>query len=120
LLNGEVIRKIYAKDSPSVADLTLDQHLFLTYWAPKDSLGAEGFNAATMPYYCQFDWLEVYSWEESSNTYVLDWRDDFTGANGASVANDNLAVWNNVSGGNNDRTEKVSSNVYIYDNTMTI
>jgi len=92
----------------------------MTYWAPTESLKGEGFNSATMPWYCQFDWLEVYSWEESSNSFVLDWRDDFTGENGASVANENLAVWDNISGGSSDRTDKSSSNVYIYDNTMTI
>jgi len=92
----------------------------MTYWAPTQAPKSDGFNASSMPWYCQFDWLEVYTWEESTNTFVLDWRDDFTGENGASVANDKLAVWDNVPSGSNDRTEKISSAVYIFDNTMTI
>ena len=53
----------------------------MNMWAPDVHAHTEdwsaGRNDSTMPWYAKADWVEYYSWDSESDTFKLEWRDDF-------------------------------------------
>lgn len=66
-----------------------------------------------MPWYLLYDYVEVFDWNEKTNTFELNWRDDF----------DRLDTqrWHVAEGGfEQNSSEFVKENVFTYDGKLVI
>jgi len=117
-VDGKPIRTV---NGGAAADYqTKPQNLFMTYWSPTMSGWGDGFNDSTMPWYLFYDWVEVHTYDTKTKEFSLEWREDFTGEDGAHINTDRFMVRNNYGPSSNRRTKAMSSNVYIYEDVMTI
>ena len=71
----------------------LKQHmpLFLNFWTPDGGAWGGGFNDSNMPWYLDYDWVEVWDHYASTGGFTWNFDDQFTGANGSKP---NPAHWN--------------------------
>ena len=50
-------------------------------WAPRWDAHTEdwskGRDESTMPWLAKMDWVEYYSWDAQTDSFNLEWRDDF-------------------------------------------
>ena len=67
------------------------QSLRMNFWTPTFDSWGHGFNAADMPWYVLYDYVEVYNWDEATNGFKFHWRDDFD--------NFDASRWHKASGG---------------------
>ena len=49
----------------------------MNFWTPTFHSWGKGFDAADMPWYVLYDYVEVYKYNAERNEFDLDWRDDF-------------------------------------------
>ena len=53
----------------------------LNLWAPRydahDEDWSVGRDESTMPWYAKVDYVEYYSWDAATDSFVFEWRDDF-------------------------------------------
>ena len=54
-----------------------EQSLRMNFWTPEFHVWGEGLNAADMPWYLLYDYVEVFTYDEADNEFHLHWRDDF-------------------------------------------
>ena len=74
-VDGELKRT--ATDTPGTRFMNKDQHLMMNFWTPTWSPWNLGMNDWDMPWYVFYDYVEVYSYDESTGEFVFEWRDDF-------------------------------------------
>jgi len=80
----------------------------------------DGFDDSTMPWYLFYDWVEVHTYDTETKEFSLAWREDFTGEDGAHINTDRFNVRDNYGPSSNRRTKAMASNVYIYEDVMTL
>jgi|Transcript_6403 hypothetical protein len=49
----------------------------MNFWTPTFHSWGQGFNAADMPWYVLYDYVEVFTYNEHLNEFEFHWRDDF-------------------------------------------
>ena len=49
----------------------------MNFWTPTWDDWGQGRNDSTMPWYAKYDWVEVYDYNQGSDSFTLRWRDDF-------------------------------------------
>ena len=54
-----------------------EQSLRMNFWTPEFHVWGEGLDAADMPWYLLYDYVEVFTYDEADNEFHLHWRDDF-------------------------------------------
>ena len=77
-MDGNEVRRAGSSD-PGVGYLTKAQNLMMNFWVPTWSPWGDNFDPAGMPWELQYDWVEVYTYDQTSKTFDFQWRDDFTG-----------------------------------------
>lgn len=93
-------------DRDAVKYLHKDQHLRLNFWTPTFHAWGADFNAADMPWYLLFDWIEVYNWNKDTGAFDMAWRDDFNTFD--------QTRWHKVSGGFEGNSSSFSpQNAYV-------
>jgi hypothetical protein len=65
-------------DDPAVEALNKGQSVMMNFWTPTFESWGKGFNAADMPWYVLYDYVETYTWNSHTNGFDFHWRDDFT------------------------------------------
>merc|ERR1711874_45466 len=61
-----------------VDGLDREQNLGMAFLAINSDEAGAGWDDSEMPYYTFFDYVEVYHFDESENSFWLNFRDDFT------------------------------------------
>ena len=49
----------------------------MNFWTPTFESWHAGFEDDGMPWYAEYDWVEVHDYDESSKTFTQRWKDDF-------------------------------------------
>lgn len=98
------------------------QHLFMNYWVPMSGLWGEGLNDSSMPWYVQYDWVEVftYNWNHTKDgtpEFTWDFRDDFNEPDYTPI---NTDIWFTSNGWGYDRCTFIRNHVFIKDNALTL
>jgi imidazoleglycerol phosphate dehydratase HisB len=114
-LNGRYLRGEYS--TPAVNAMKQHMGLFLNFWTPEGSAWGSGLNASSMPWYLDYDWVEVWNYDANTGSDTLYWRDNFTGANGSKPDSDRWQVSN---GWGYPTTTFYPENVYIHSNKLRI
>ena len=67
-----------AEDSEAVKFMHKAQSLRMNFWTPDShSVWGKDLHPVDMPWYLLFDYVEVYRYNERTNQFMFDWRDDF-------------------------------------------
>ena len=64
-------------DDPSVKHMTKGQSVMMNFWTPTFESWGNGFDAADMPWYVRYDYVETYTWNTETKGFDFHWRDDF-------------------------------------------
>ena len=75
-IDNKEVRRI-PMDDPSVKYMNKGQSLMMNFWTPTFDSWGHGFNAADMPWYCIYDYVETYTYNFKTNGYDFHWKDDF-------------------------------------------
>jgi len=75
-IDGTEIRHINNPD-PAVEHMAKEQSLRMNFWTPTFHSWGQGLDAADMPWFLLYDFVEVYKYKPESNEFELHWRDDF-------------------------------------------
>ena len=78
----------------------------MNFWTPTFDSWGHGFDAADMPWYVLYDYVEVYHYDQESNEFKFHWRDDFDTFN--------ASRWHKASGG-----FEANSSIFHPDNAYT-
>ena len=54
-----------------------EQTLIMNFWTPTFWSWHDGFEADGMPWYAEYDWVEVHDYDEKSKTFTQRWKDEF-------------------------------------------
>ena len=72
----EVRHSTHDRDS-AVDHMHKAQSLRMNFWTPTFDSWGHDFNAADMPWYVLYDYVEVYHYNSETNEFEFNWRDDF-------------------------------------------
>ena len=72
-LDGKEIRRISGTED--VHFLNKKCHIMMNYWVTSKGGWGEGFEPTAMPWYAEYDYVEVHKW--NGNGFDFHWRDDF-------------------------------------------
>lgn len=75
-VDDKEVRHVNAGD-PAVDNMRKEQSLRMNFWTPTFHSWGQGLDAADMPWYLLYDYVEVYNYNEDSKKFELNWRDDF-------------------------------------------
>ena len=75
-IDGNEVRHVNAGDA-AVDLMRKEQSLRMNFWTPTFQSWGQGLDAADMPWYVLYDYVEVYKYNEDSKEFELNWRDDF-------------------------------------------
>ena len=53
-----------------------DQHLIMNFWTPTFWWGG-GLNDDSMPWYAEYDWVQVETYDERTKSFNFHWKDEF-------------------------------------------
>lgn len=76
-VDGVEQRRLSADDSAAVQLMHKAQSLRMNFWTPTFHSWGAGFDAADMPWYVLYDYVEVYRYDGDGDSFELAWRDDF-------------------------------------------
>ena len=76
-IDGVERRRMNAHDNEAVNFMHKAQSLRMNFWTPTFHSWGAGFDPADMPWYVLYDYVEVYNYDPYTNSFHLDWRDDF-------------------------------------------
>jgi beta-glucanase (GH16 family) len=75
-VDGHEVRHVNV-DDPAVDYMRKAQSLRMNFWTPTVHSWGQGLDAADMPWYLLYDYVEVFTYNEDSKEFELHWRDDF-------------------------------------------
>ena len=75
-IDGHRVRHSDLSD-PAVGNLDKAQSLRMNFWTPTFHSWGQGLDAADMPWYVLYDYVEVYKWCPEDEDFKFHWRDDF-------------------------------------------
>ena len=76
-IDGHEVRHVRAEDNPAVEHMAKEQSLRMNFWTPTFHSWGQGFDAADMPWFLLYDFVEVHKYHPESDEFELHWRDDF-------------------------------------------
>ena len=57
--------------------MTKGQSVMMNFWTPTFESWGKGFNAADMPWYVLYDYVETFTYNSETKGFDFHWRDDF-------------------------------------------
>ena len=75
-IDNKEVRRVDSRD-PSLQYMNKGQSVMMNFWTPTFESWGKGFNAADMPWYVLYDYIETYTWNNETNGFDFHWRDDF-------------------------------------------
>jgi beta-glucanase (GH16 family) len=75
-IDNKEVRRV-KNDDPSIKYLNKGQSVMMNFWTPTFESWGKGFNAADMPWYVLYDYVETYTWNSETSGFDFHWRDDF-------------------------------------------
>jgi beta-glucanase (GH16 family) len=69
--------EVRSETGSQVESLTNPQSMRFNFWPPTIVAWVGQFDASVLPLYMFVDWFEYHSWDENSQDFSLEWRDDF-------------------------------------------
>ena len=75
-LDNTEVRRVPAKDA-AVKLMNKGQSVMMNFWTPTFDSWGKGFNAADMPWYVMYDYVETYTYNHETESFDFHWRDDF-------------------------------------------
>ena len=85
----------------------------MNFWTPTFPTWSNGLTTKDMPWYLLFDYVEVYNYDEKTNKFDLNWRDDFNEFD--------PKRWHKISGTFDGSTSNFSpANVFTKDGNLVI
>lgn len=78
-IDGWESRRTWANDSEGVRFMNKYQHLMMNFWTPTWSPWGDNLNDGDMPWYVNYDFVEVYDYNKNTREFTLNFRDDFNG-----------------------------------------
>ena len=79
-VDGVQVRKSNSTESAGVRFMDKNQVIMMNFWTPCWSPWGDNLDDSSMPWYVEYDYVETYDYDVSSNTFNLRFRDDFDGA----------------------------------------
>ena len=76
-VDGHEMRHVALGHDPAVDHLQKAQSLRMNFWTPTFHSWGAGFNPVDMPWYVEYDYVEVYTYDIEHNEFMFHWRDDF-------------------------------------------
>ena len=76
-IDNKEVRRVKAGD-PAMKYLNKGQSVMMNFWTPTFESWGKGFNAADMPWYVLYDYVETYTYNSETNGFDFRWRDDFS------------------------------------------
>ena len=76
-VDGAPVRKSYASQSAGVRFLTQYCNLMMNFWTPTWNPWGEDLNLSSLPWYVEYDYVEVWNYNQSTKGFEFAWRDDF-------------------------------------------
>lgn len=77
-MDGRKIRHMLADDHEAINFIHKAQSLKMNFWTPTFHAWGADFEQGDMPWYLLFDYVEVYSYNQGTNSFDFGWRDDFS------------------------------------------
>ena len=112
-VDGHEIRHVDANDHEALSLLNKAQELRMNFWTPTFPTWSNGLTTKDMPWYLLFDYVEVYNYDEKTNKFDLNWRDDFNEFD--------PKRWHKISGAFDGSTSNFSpANVFTKDGNLVI
>lgn len=75
-IDGAEVRHVNHPD-PAIEHMAKEQSLRMNFWTPTFHSWGQGLDAADMPWFLLYDYVEVHKYKPESNEFELLWRDDF-------------------------------------------
>ena len=78
--DGNHVRTVSGGASVDAIATHREQHLMMNFWLPAWDKWRNGFDPAGMPWFAQYDYVEVYDFDpndQSDDPFTFRWRDDF-------------------------------------------
>ena len=75
-IDNTEVRRVKS-DDPSLKFLNKGQSVMMNFWTPTFESWGKGFNAADMPWYVMYDYVETFTYNSETNGFDFHWRDDF-------------------------------------------
>lgn len=78
--DGDLVRTRNGGPSVNAIASNRRQHLMMNFWLPAWDGWGNGFDPVGMPWFAQYDYVEVYDYnqnDQSDDPFTLRWRDDF-------------------------------------------
>ena len=76
-IDGHVARHVTLHTDNAVGNMAKDASLRMNFWTPTFETWGAGLDAADMPWYLLYDYVEVHKYDEDTKDFHLQWRDDF-------------------------------------------
>ena len=75
-VDNKEVRRVNSPD-PAVDLVNKGQSVMMNFWTPTFDSWGKGFNAADMPWYVLYDYVETYTYNAETKGFDFHWRDDF-------------------------------------------
>ena len=75
-VDNKEVRRVNSPD-PAVDSVTKGQSVMMNFWTPTFDSWGKGFNAADMPWYVLYDYVETFTYNSETKGFDFHWRDDF-------------------------------------------
>ena len=76
-IDGVEIKHLDVSSVDAVKYINKAQSLRMNFWTPIDHAWGDGFDPKDMPWFVAYDFVEVFTWDETLNQFEFHWRDDF-------------------------------------------
>ena len=76
-IDGTEVRHLPADAIEAVDYMNKAQSIRMNFWTPTFHSWGQGFNAADMPWYVLYDYVEVFVYNQHLDEFEFHWRDDF-------------------------------------------
>ena len=75
-IDNKEVRRVNSGD-PSISHMKKGQSIMMNFWTPTFESWGKGFDAADMPWYVHYDYVEAHVWNNETSGFDFHWRDDF-------------------------------------------
>ena len=75
-VDNKEVRRV-SGDDPALKYMDKGQSVMMNFWTPTFESWGKGFNAADMPWYVLYDYVETFTWNSETKGFDFHWRDDF-------------------------------------------
>ena len=75
-LDDREVRRV-ERDDPAVKYMSKGQSVMMNFWTPTFESWGKGFDAADMPWYVYYDYVETYTYNSETKGFDFHWKDDF-------------------------------------------